>query len=155
MTCLDAHRLFDVYFGDGTAADRAHAAGCEACGAYLRALARDLTRIDSVVRGTTPPRRAAAPHPAWRWAPVAVAAMLALAVVLHRTPAPTAGDDDTLALADEVGDVFTYDASLDGDATGDVDTTERGEQARSTCTWGEPLLGVGCDEPAVLQVAWQ
>jgi hypothetical protein len=25
----------------------------------------------------------------------------------------------------------------------------------STCTWGDPLLGVGCDEPAVMQIAWQ
>ena len=155
MTCLDDRRLLDVYYGDGSAADRAHAAGCDACGAYLRALARDLARIDTVARETTPPRRTAAPHPAWRWAPIAVAAMLALAVVLHRPPTPIATDDDTLALADEIGDVFAYDASLDGNATGDVDTTDRTEQARSTCTWGEPLLGVGCDEPAVLQVAWQ
>jgi hypothetical protein len=41
---------------------------------------------------------------------------------------------------------------------GDVafgDDTTGATTAASTCTYGDPLLGVGCDEPAVMQVAWR
>ena len=47
------------------------------------------------------------------------------------------------ALADEVADALTLD-----DEPADSST-------ESTCVWGDPLLGVGCDEPAVMQIAWR
>ena len=82
---------------------------------------------------------------AWRWAPVTVAALLAIAVVLQRPQSGTENGDDTLALADELVQTITDDPSSDEDAASET----------STCTWGDPLLGVGCDEPAVMQIAWR
>jgi hypothetical protein len=37
----------------------------------------------------------------------------------------------------------------------DDDDADRTETGRSTCTWGDPLLEVGCDEPAVMRIAWR
>jgi hypothetical protein len=146
MTCLDERRLLEVHFGDAAVADRTHVATCSDCAARLQALRRDLGRVDAVLRATPPPTRA---RPvAWRWAPVAVAAILALAVAVHRHHVVTP-DDDTLALADELTTTMTTEDWLDD---GDAD---RPATVRSTCTWGDPLLEVGCDEPAVMRIAWR
>lgn len=144
MTCLSERRLLDLHMGDGSEADRRHAAGCDECQTRLRALARDLGRIDTVL-GESPPRRTASPGRAWRVAPLAVGAVLALALMLargQRTPV-SPGDDDTLALADEVAAALALDEEP-------ADTT-----SGSTCVWGDPLLGVGCDEPGAMQIAWR
>jgi hypothetical protein len=152
MTCLDDRRLLDVHYGDTSAAERAHLAGCATCAARLRTLQRDLGRIDTVLRETVPlalraPRRAGA----WRWAPIAVAAVLALAVGVWRHAAePVVADaDDTLTLALELSDAMAPHEFFDDEPTA------RSSTARSTCTWGDPLLGVGCDEPAVMRIAWR
>jgi hypothetical protein len=148
MTCLDERRLIEMHFGDASADDHTHVAACSDCAARLQALRRDLGRIDAVLRATPPPMRA---RPiAWRWAPVAVAAMLALAVAIHRQGVLTvASEDDTLALADELATTMTADAWLDDD------DADRPAPVRSTCTWGDPLLEVGCDEPTVMRIAWR
>ena len=144
MTCLSEQRLLELHMGDGTDADRRHAADCVECRMRLHALARDLARIDTVL-GEAPPRRAASPSRVWRVAPLAVGAVLALAVMVARVQqAPVAAsDDDTLALADEVADALALD-----DEPADSST-------ESTCVWGDPLLGVGCDEPGAMQIAWR
>jgi hypothetical protein len=145
MNCLSERRLLELHTGDGSDSDRRHATECADCGTRLRALARDVGRIDAVLH-ETPPRRAAAPRLAWRIVPLALATLLALTVMRTRVEqAPVASStDDTLALADEVADVFADDvASAEEPATG------------STCTWGDPLLGVGCDEPGAMQIAWR
>ena len=144
MTCLSEQRLLELHMGDAPDADRRHAAGCAECQARLHALARDLGRIDTVL-GAAPPRRAASPGRTWRIAPLAVGAVLLLAVMLARVQqVPVASsNDDTLALADEVADALTLD-----DEPADSST-------ESTCVWGDPLLGVGCDEPDAMQIAWR
>ena len=144
MTCLSEQRLLELHMGDGTDADRRHAAGCAECQTRLRALARDLGRIDTVL-GEAPPRRVPSRGRALRIAPLAVGAVLALVVMLARVPQThvESSDDDTLALADEVSDALTLD-----DESADTST-------ESTCVWGDPLLGVGCDEPGATQIAWR
>jgi len=152
MRCPNERRLFEVHTGDGTAAERAHVAGCAACGERLRALGRDLARIEGVLRGPAPalarPRRAVA----WKLVPLAAAATILLAVVLGRqsvtTPDAWPTGTDAYALADEVAALVAGDVEAIDD--GATDTT-----AASTCTWGDPLLGVGCEEPAVMQIAWR
>ena len=143
MTCLSEQRLLDLHMGDGADADRRHVEGCAECQTRLRALARDLARIDTVL-GEAPPRRVEHPR-AWRIAPLAVGAVLALAVMIARMQQTPVGssDDDTLALADEVSDALTLD-----DESADTST-------ESTCVWGDPLLGVGCDQPGAMQIAWR
>jgi len=153
MTCLDDRRLLDLHLGDGSDAERRHVSGCEACAARKATLARDLARIDAVLGATTPPRRAPARIPAWSWAPVALAAALVLAVALGRhgaQPVASSDDDGTLALADELASAVATTVSFD-----DGGASPSAATARSTCTWGDPLLGVGCDEPAVMQIAWR
>jgi hypothetical protein len=146
MTCLDDRRLTDLHFGGGTPDEREHAHGCVFCTARARALAVDLARIDTVLRATAPPRLVARPAPAWRWAPVVVAAVLALAVAVQRgRVAPVDDPDDVATLADELTDSLTADVAFDDGGSG----------ASSTCTWGDPLLGVGCEQSAVLQIAWR
>lgn len=144
MTCLSEQRLLELHMGDGTDADRRHAAGCARCQTRLRVLARDLGRIDTVL-GEAPPRHIPSRGRAWRLAPLAVGAVLALVVMLARVQQTHVGssDDDTLALADEVSDALTLD-----DEPADAST-------ESTCVWGDPLLGVGCEEPGAMQVAWR
>ena len=73
-----------------------------------------------------------------------------VAVAIERvgTPLGAVQGDDTVTLADELVDAMTADVAFD-DGENDPTTT------RSTCTWGDPLLGVGCDEPAVTQIAWR
>ena len=149
MKCLDDRRLFEVHLGDAPARDADHVATCASCGSRLRALRRDLARIDTVLR-TPAPRPAARVQAAHRWVPVALAAAVALAVLVSRLPvrSPADADDDTFALADELTSAIATDASFD-DASPDLTT------AASTCTWGEPFLEMGCDEPAVTLVAWR
>jgi len=144
MTCLSERRLVEVHVGEGTDADRRHAARCAECRVRLHTLARDLGRIDTVL-GATPPRRMAPRRHVLRLAPLAVGAVLALAVLLARAPqtAVVSGDDDTLALTDEVAYALTLGDEPDDSAT------------ESTCVWGDPLLGVGCDEPDAMQIAWR
>ena len=151
MNCPNDRRLFEVHTGDGTPADRAHAAVCPDCGARLRVLARDLARIDGVLRRPAPALRPARRTLGWQLAPIAVAAALLLAVMLGRgglTSIEPSNGLDAYSLADEVAAAVAGDADFDDDTTG---TTT----AASTCTYGDPLLGVGCDEPAVMQVAWR
>ena len=149
MTCLDERRLLDVHFGDAPAATTDHVAACPSCAARVRLIRHDLARIDAVLR-TAPPRPAARLWLVRRWAPLALAAAMLLAVVVHRMPARTPVDagDDTLALADEITSAMTDDVAFD-----DASTDPTGEP--STCTWGDPFLGVGCEEPAVMRIAWR
>ena len=101
MSCLDERSLLALHFDDAPPADRDHVAGCRRCAARLDALRRDLSRIDTVLRTPPPSLRPHAPR-AWRWAPLAIAATLALAVAVHRwTPvaagSETAGPDEEAA----------------------------------------------------------
>jgi hypothetical protein len=96
-----------------------------------------------------------------RLVPIAAAAVLVLAVLVgRRTPAPVtetpvAESADELAMLDDLSTtVATYEvAGLAADDEGDGDD---GTTARSTCTWGEPFLEMGCDDdaPATL-IAWR
>ena len=150
MTCLDDRRLVDVHFGDGTPAEREHLHACAGCNARATALARDLGRVDAVLRTSRPPRRAARIVSVWRLAPLAVAAALVLAVAVYRQTGTSvvAPDDDTLALADELADTLAADVDFGDGTTARIATA-------STCAWGDPFLGVGCEEPAVMQIAWR
>jgi hypothetical protein len=149
MTCLDDRRLFEVHLGDAPACDAGHVAACTSCAGRLRALRRDLARIDTVLR-TPAPRAAPRAATVRRWIPVALAAAVALAVVVSRLsgPSPADADDDTVALADELADAMTTDVPFD-------DAAAYPMIVPSTCTWGDPLLGVGCEEPAVMRIAWR
>ena len=146
MTCLDDERLTDMHFGGGSPGAREHTRTCAACGARLARLGRDLARVEAVLRTTAPPRRVTAAPSTWRWAPLAAAAVLAVAIVAGRgvltTQRPRGADVATLA--DELTDALTADVSFDDGTT-----------PASTCAWGDPLLGVGCEDAAVLQVAWR
>ncbi len=150
MNCLDDRRLLDLHYDTFTGDPAAHVAACPSCAARLRTLRQELTRIDLVLR-TPAPRVATRIRLVRRWAPLAFVAAAMLAIVLHGMPRPAAthvaGDDDTVALADELANAMTGDVSLDDG------TTDR--TAQSTCTWGDPLLGVGCEEPAVMRIAWR
>ena len=144
MTCLDEAALLRVHWGDATDGERAHAAACGACTHAIAALASDLGRLDAVLREGVAVRRTPRPLVV-RLAPIAAAAMLVLALLLGRLRTTPVGDDDTMALLDELtATVATYDVPLDDDET-----------ARSTCTWGEPFLEMGCDEPPVTLAAWR
>ena len=151
MNCLDDRRLTDVHFGDGTPDDIQHVAGCATCAARATTLARDLSRVDTVLRTTAPPRLPVRPATSWRWVPLTAAAALAVVVALQSArnqPDLATTDDDTLALADEFVDTLTVNLAFD-------DSEPTSMVATSTCTWGDPLLGVGCEEPAVMQIAWR
>lgn len=155
MTCLDDRQLMDVCYGDGSAAERAHASGCDGCRARVTALMRDLGRLDTVLRSTAPPRPVSRHSAAWRWVPVAIAAVLVLAVALERPmttsmqTGATNDDTDVLALADDFSDAFATDVSVYDDGASTARTQP------STCTWGDPLLGVGCEQSAMQQIAWR
>ena len=150
MNCLDDRRLLDLHYDTFTGDPAAHVAACPPCAARLRTLREELTRIDLVLR-TPAPRVATRIHLVRRWVPLGLTAAAAmLAIMLHgMPPAAThvAASDDTVALADELANAMTGDVSFD-DATTD-------RTAQSTCTWGDPLLGVGCEEPAVMRIAWR
>jgi hypothetical protein len=155
MSCLDDYRLFAAHTGDAAPEERAHLTSCAVCAGRLRTLRADLVRIDTVLRETTPPPlhrpRGAV---TWRWAPLAVAAVLALALGVQRwgaTPDVEAADD-TLALAQELSAAI---APSDYDLDDEDDASTVAAAAESTCTWGDPLLGVGCEEPAVMRIAWR
>lgn len=151
MNCLDDRRLTDAHFGDGTSADIRHIADCATCAARAATLARDLSQVDTVLRTTAPPQRRVRTATSWRWVPLAAAAALALVVALQsgtNQPDLTTTDDDTLALADELVDTLTVNLATD-------DSEPTSTAATSTCTWGDPFLGVGCEEPAVMQIAWR
>lgn len=150
MKCLDDRRLLDLHYETFTGDPAAHVAACPSCAARLRALRQELTRIDLVLR-TPAPRVATRIQLVRRWAPLALAAAAMLAIVLHGVPrlsrTEVTGDDDTVALADELASAMTGDVSFDDGAAD--------RPGRSTCTWGDPLLGVGCEEPAVMRIAWR
>jgi hypothetical protein len=151
MTCLDESALLRVHWGDATDAERAHAAGCPTCAQALTAVASDLGRIDAVLREGVAMRRTPQPLPL-RLAPFAAAALLVLALLLGRLRTTPVTADDTLAMLDELtAAVATYDVmdlALDEGTDAVADT-------QSTCAWGEPFLGMGCDEPPVTLVAWR
>jgi len=147
MTCLDEAALLRVYSGDAGDAERVHAAGCPSCAQALAAMASDLGRIDAVLREGIAVRRAVRPVGV-RLVPIAAAAILVVALVLGRQRATPVADDDTLVMIDELTTaVATYDAV--GVEPDDA------VAARSTCTWGEPFLEMGCDEPPVTLIAWR
>ncbi|MGH7896151.1 MAG: hypothetical protein ACREQL_15880 [Candidatus Binatia bacterium] len=146
MKCLGEQQILDLQLGDATtSAERDHVQRCEACTARARALDRDLGRLGAVL-GQAPP--AARVHPRRvRWAPLAAAAVLVLAVAVQRyttVGAPAADDTETLALLDELS------SAMQADERAAATTSD----SPSTCTWGEPLLGAGCDEPGLTVLAW-
>lgn len=152
MKCLDEAGLLRVQLDDASADERTHADACPTCTRALASLATDLGRIDAVVRAGVAIRRVPRPMRV-RLVPVAAMAVLVLAVVLGRhavIPRHEAADD-TLAVLDDVDTaVATYDvAGLFDDQADDDDS------ARSTCTWGEPFLGMGCDESPATLIAWR
>jgi len=146
MTCLSEQQILEVRLGDATAARREHVERCGACAARVRALDRDLGRLGAVLGQAPPPARGRAPRV--RWAPLAAAAVLVLAVAVQRyttVVGPVADDTETLALLDELSSAMQPD---ERSATTTSDSS-------STCAWGEPLLGVGCDEPGLTVLAWR
>ncbi|HXJ35483.1 MAG TPA: hypothetical protein VMS22_15725 [Candidatus Eisenbacteria bacterium] len=156
MKCLDDDRLLDLQLGEAGADARAHVAQCAACGARLRRLAGDLTRLGTVLHEVPPSLRPRA----WRmpWAPLAAAvAALLLGVAVHRyatAPSASLDDTDTLALLDELS-TTVLDATDDASDDTEARTTAASGEGRSTCAWGDPLLGVGCNELNGTLVAWR
>jgi hypothetical protein len=151
MTCLDENTLLLVHQGEATEPARAHAAACATCTRALAAIARDLGRVDAVLRAGVATRRRARPALV-RWAPIAVAAVLLVALALGRyRVSSVAEDDDTLAMLDELTtEVASYEtAGVLSEADDEAGT------ARSTCAFGEPFLEMGCDEPPATLVAWR
>jgi len=152
MNCLDEGALLRVCSGDATDAECRHATTCATCTHALAMLQADLGRLGAVLGDGTPVGRKA-PAMRMRLVPIAAAAVLVLAIAVGRwTPAPVADIDD-LAMLDDLGTaVGTYDVSgLSGDGE-----TDDAAATTSTCTWGEPLLEMGCDDdaPATL-IAWR
>jgi hypothetical protein len=149
MKCLSERELTAVALGDGDRDARQHVARCAACDARRRDIARDLARLRTVL-GEAPPAIEPARAFGIRWTAVAAAAAVVLAVALGRhgsTPPAPPDDESALVLLDEVSDVMRDGASLETSAPVAATT--------STCPWGDPLLGVGCEESGVTQVAWR
>src|SRR5206468_6970538 len=122
-----------VVYGGGTYRD--HVAQCAVCQTRMATLTIHLARLDAVLRTTAPRRRIRQTAPRWRWMPVAAAAMLALAVAVHRhggAPGTAPSEDDTLALADELASIVFEEAEAAAPPSA-VAT------APSTCPWGDPL----------------
>ena len=81
--CLDEDNLLSLSLGEGDAAERVHLEACRACTARYRHLVHDLDLIGRALRQAPPPepaRRTIELRPVLRWAPLAIAAMLVLAV---------------------------------------------------------------------------
>jgi len=81
--CLDEDNLLSLSLGEGEAAERAHLEACRACTARYRHLVHDLDLIGRALRQAPPAepaRRTIELRPVLRWAPLAIAAMLVLAV---------------------------------------------------------------------------
>ena len=162
MNCLDEGALLRVCSGDATDAECRHATTCATCTHALAMLQADLGRLGAVLGDGTPVGRKA-PAMRMRLVPIAAAAVLVLAVAIgRRTPgpvemapvaAPAAESGNELAMLDDLTTtVATYDvAGLSGDGE-----TDDAAATTSTCTWGEPLLEMGCDDdaPATL-IAWR
>ena len=149
MKCLSERELTAVALGDGDRDARDHVARCAACDARRRNIVRELSRLRTVL-GEAPPAREPARALGIRWTAVAAAAVVVLAVALGRhgsTPPPSPDDRSALVLLDEVSDAMLDAASLETGAPAAATT--------STCPWGDPLLGVGCEESGVTQVAWR
>jgi hypothetical protein len=144
MTCLDEDALLRLHLDDGNDAERAHAAACVTCARALAAVATDLARLGTALGDGS-----------LVLAPIAVAAAFLLAVALGRPPTtpPPSDDADTLVLLDELMGAVATDDGLDMLLGTPDETATAG--ARSTCAWGEPFLGMGCDEPPVTLVAWR
>jgi len=155
MTCLDDDALLRVHLDDGTDAERAHAAACVTCARALLAVATGVARLATALGDGTPALRPRRRPVRLVLAPLALAAAILLVVALGRQPTtPPAGDDaDTLVLLDELMNTVATDDALDN-LVGTPDESETAA-ARSTCAWGEPFLGMGCDEPPVTLVAWR
>jgi hypothetical protein len=155
MTCLDEDALLRLHLDDGNDAERAHAAACVTCARALAAVATDLARLGTALGDGTPALRPRRRPGRLVLAPIAVAAAFLLAVALGRPPTtpPPSDDADTLVLLDELMGAVATDDGLDM-LLGTPDETATAA-ARSTCAWGEPFLGMGCDEPPVTLVAWR
>jgi hypothetical protein len=152
MTCLSEQMLLELALGDAPLPAREHARQCDACATRAKALARDLTHLRTVLREAPWPTAPAARSWGVQWTAVAAAAALVLTVVLHRhaTMPPTAGEPVTeVALLDELENAMLTDVNDATDANATAGSTA------STCTWGDPLLGVGCNEPAATLIAWR
>jgi len=120
--CLNERTLLRITTGEGTAAHRAHLRVCADCAERFDALADDLDVIGNVLM-QTPPRTAAVKQMPWTllaWAPVAVAAVVVLAVglMVTRQFAPT-----PVQVAARSGNVpaFAADVSAALFASGDDD----------------------------------
>jgi hypothetical protein len=114
-----------------------------ACAAQAT-LACDLARID--VLGAVPPAGRQPRRGAGRRRGGARLAVASGATARGHSATTT----PHLALADELASAVATTVSVD-----DGGASPSAATARSTCTWGDPLLGVGCDEPAVMQIAWR
>jgi hypothetical protein len=148
MKCLSERELTAVALGDGDRDAREHVARCAACDGRRQRIARELERLRTVLR-EAPPAVEPARALGIRWTAVAAAAAFVLAVALGRhgsMPPPARDDGSALVLLDEVSDTMLDAASLE---------TSAPAVATSTCAWGDPLLGVGCEESGVMQVAWR
>ena len=78
--CLKDQTLLFLYEGEGTASQRVHLAGCDACTARYSRLARDVEGIGRVLRGN-PPRITTGYALAFCWAKSGAALALTIALV--------------------------------------------------------------------------
>ena len=123
--CLRERTLWDIYEGEGTAAQQAHLRTCVACRGRYQALVHTLAEIRSSLQETPPPAvRIPRPFPypvRWQSAVVGLAVLLLLvggSLWLRQVPPPTqsAGvySEELTPLLEEVDTIVTMTLDADG-----------------------------------------
>ena len=118
-TCLRDDALLALHLGEAPAADVRHLEDCPRCMRQLGRLRADLAQIDAHLATPPPPAGRARSPRVLVWAPLTLAAMAALAVVLlyphGQGPAPAAAyDPEVVVFLDDVEDALDPLAGYDG-----------------------------------------
>ena len=119
--CLKDRTLLFLYEGEGTAGQRVHLAGCDACTARYSRLAHDLDGIDRVLR-KDPPRITTRYAFTFRWAKSGAALALTVALVWvslwlwYLSPAPdlkeTRSGEIWYLMVEMSGDLLSADEAI-------------------------------------------
>ena len=122
--CLRERTLWDIYEGEGTAAQQAHLQTCVACHGRYQALVNTLEEISSSLQGTPPPPvRLLRPFPyPGRWQSAVVGLAMLLLLVggsrwLRQTPPPTPSvvvySEELIPLLEEVDTIVVMTLDTD------------------------------------------
>ncbi len=177
MKCLSEDQLAALYYGDGNAAEQAHRTACMDCARRYRRLEDELQRIAAALESPAPATTArTAAFPA-RWATMAAAALVLLALVWglpterQSAPGPAAsgtGRTELHAGASDMEDDSLYTA-VEELFAGSSETTRLRADALTNdeqqfaylqaaldggfpCFWSDPLYSSGCDETELVSI---